>query len=98
MVIVSTEVLNDAAISLFQLLDGARIKAGIFGGYAVDILGGERASDAINCCCAAQKEHLVQLLDGEGGFDVLPLDREDYVALLWSDQILIQLFPDDFPG
>ncbi len=38
--------LNDAAIALSQVLSDARIKFGIFGGYAIAVLGGQRPADS----------------------------------------------------
>ena len=44
--------LNDAAIALSRVLSDARIKFGIFGGYAIAVLGGQRESKDIDCVAA----------------------------------------------
>lgn len=47
--------LNDAAIALSRVLNDAGIKFGIFGGYAIAVLGGQRESKDIDlCCCPVQ--------------------------------------------
>ncbi len=56
--------LNDAAIRLCQLLDAANIKHGIFGGYAIGVLGGPRESKDIDCIASTSKQALIHLLDG----------------------------------
>lgn len=96
--------LNDAAIALCRVLDNAQIHFGIFGGYAVAVMGGPRESKDIDCLAAVTKEQAVKLLDGVDGFSVIPQTREDYVAFLWSDQpdrkhaVLVEIFCEQFPG
>ncbi|OAP54568.1 hypothetical protein AYL99_11016 [Fonsecaea erecta] len=96
--------LNDAAIELYQLLDKANIKHGIFGGYAIGALGGPRENKDIDCIASTSKEALVQLLDGNSGFQCIPQSRTDYVAFLWSDRadrgnaVLVEVFVEQFEG
>lgn len=96
--------LNDAAIRLYQLMDEASIKHGIFGGYAVAVLGGPRESKDIDCLASTSKQALIQLLEGKSGFQYVPQSRTDYVAFLWSDRadrgnaVLVEVFVEQFAG
>lgn len=78
--------LNDAAIRLYQLLDAASIKHGIFGGYAIGALGGPRESEDIDCVVSTSKQAVIQHLDGKSGFQCIPQSRTGYVAFFWSDR------------
>ncbi|KAG4430177.1 hypothetical protein IFR05_014336 [Cadophora sp. M221] len=57
--------LNDAVMSLSRVLSDAGIKFGIFGGYAIAVLGGQRESKDIDCVAALSKQAAVNLLDGD---------------------------------
>lgn len=96
--------LNDAAIALHAVLAAANFKYGIFGGYAVSILGGPRETKDIDCLASASKEQIVALLHGTDGFEYIDQNRTDYVAFLWSDKprdsraVLVEIFVDQFQG
>jgi hypothetical protein len=96
--------LNDAAIALSRVLSDARIKFGIFGGYAIAVLGGQRESKDIDCVAALSKQAVISLLDGRHGFVAVPQTRDDYVAFLWSNNtnranaVLVEIFCEQFPG
>jgi hypothetical protein len=96
--------LNDAAIALYRVLSSAGIRFGIFGGYAIAVLGGQRETKDIDCVAAVTKQHIIDLLDGKEGFVALPQSRQDYVAFLWSDKpsrqnlVLVEIFCEQFPG
>jgi len=96
--------LNDAAIALSRLLDTAGIKFGIFGGYAIAVMGGQRESKDIDCVAALTKQQVIAMLDGKEGFVAVPQTREDYVAFLWSNTtnrqnaVLVEIFCEQFPG
>lgn len=96
--------LNDAAIALHRILAPANIRFGIFGGYAIGVLGGSRESKDIDCLASISKQQIVALLDGKGGFAAIPQGRQDYVAFLWSDRpdrgnaVLVEIFCEQFAG
>lgn len=98
------ERLNDAAIKLHRLLDEVHVQHGIFGGYAIGVLGGNRASKDVDCIASASKESLIAFIDGKQGFQRIPQNRPDYVAFLWSDHsdrrdaVLVELFAEQFEG
>jgi len=95
--------LNDAAIVLYRVLDSAGINFGIFGGYAIAVLGGQRESKDIDCVASVTKEQIIAVMDGVNGFVAVPQGREDYVAFLWSDKpnlqnaVLVEIFCEQFP-
>ena len=96
--------LNDAAISLHRVLNGASVRFGIFGGYAISVLGGFRESKDIDCIASTSKQQIIDLLDGHDGFEAVPQGRQDYVAFLWSDKpdhsnsVLVEVFCEKFAG
>lgn len=96
--------LNDAAISLHQVLNTAGVNYAIFGGYAVTTLGGVRESKDIDCIANVTKEQAIYLLDKKRGFRVIAQTRQDYVAFFWSvagderNSVLVENFPETFPG
>lgn len=93
------ERLNDAAIALNRILSRNGIKFGIFGGYAVGILGGPRESKDVDCLASVTKKQIISLLDGKEGFQCIPQSREDYVAFFWSERpVLVEIFCERFPG
>ncbi|KAI1371553.1 hypothetical protein F4677DRAFT_450205 [Hypoxylon crocopeplum] len=98
------ERLNDAAIALHRVLSGGGVKFGLFGGYAVGVMGGERATKDIDCLASASKDQVVELLHKKDGFVVIPQTRQDYVAFFWDDQaegrdpVLVEIFCEKFPG
>ncbi|KAK2613104.1 hypothetical protein N8I77_000033 [Diaporthe amygdali] len=101
-----TDHLHDAAIALKQVLGQAGVKFGVFGGYAVSVLGGVRESKDIDCLASVTKDQAVALLDGKNGFRVIPQSRQDYVAFFWQDPgkkpgnnpVLVEIFCESFPG
>lgn len=96
--------LNDAAIALHRALAPANIRFGIFGGYAIGVLGGPRESKDIDCLASVSKQQIVALLDGKNGFVAIPQGRQDYVAFLWSDMpdrryaVLVEIFCEQYSG
>ncbi|RDW86945.1 uncharacterized protein DSM5745_03587 [Aspergillus mulundensis] len=96
--------LNDAAIALHRMLTPANVRFGIFGGYAIGVLGGSRESKDIDCLASISKDQVLALLDGKGGFAAVPQGRQDYVAFLWSDSVnranpvLVEIFCEQFAG
>jgi hypothetical protein len=97
--------LNDAAIALARVLSRAGIRFGIFGGYAITVLGGPRESKDIDCMAATvTKQQVLAVLDGIDGFVAVNQSRQDYVAFLWCDSpgrenaVLVEIFPEQFPG
>ncbi|KAJ5951081.1 uncharacterized protein N7479_009494 [Penicillium vulpinum] len=96
--------LNDAAINLHRVLTQNNVHFGIFGGYAIGVLGGARESKDIDCLASISKPQVVALLNGKDGFTVIPQTRQDYVAFLWSDKpdhsnpVLVEIFCEQFSG
>ncbi|KAK7525489.1 uncharacterized protein IWZ02DRAFT_237616 [Phyllosticta citriasiana] len=91
--------LKDAAIAMYATLQASGIKFGIFGGYAVSVLGGNRESKDVDCIVSVSKQEILHILDGKNGFKALPQTREDYVAFLWSENPteLVEIFCAKFP-
>lgn len=106
--IMPTDRLHDAALALHQILGRANIKYGVFGGYAVSVLGGVRESKDVDCLASVTKNDIIKLLDGTNGFTAIPQTREDYVGFFWSEpgkgsaiqpnSVLVEIFCDSFPG
>lgn len=98
------ERLNDAAIALYKGLTAAGIKHGIFGGYAIQALGGPRESKDIDCIASVDKQQVINILNGKEGFEYINQSRDDYVAFFWSDKpsrenaVLVEIFVESFPG
>jgi hypothetical protein len=96
--------LNDAAIALYRVFYAADVKHGIFGGYAIGVLGGPRESKDIDCIASISKQDAIDILDGKEGFHYVDQTRDDYVAFLWSDSpkkerpVLVEIFVEKFPG
>ncbi|KAK7518998.1 hypothetical protein IWZ03DRAFT_375200 [Phyllosticta citriasiana] len=85
---------------MYATLQASGIKFGIFGGYAVSVLGGNRESKDVDCIVSVSKQEILHILDGKNGFKALPQTREDYVAFLWSENPteLVEIFCAKFPG
>jgi hypothetical protein len=89
---------------LNRVLAQNNVKFGIFGGYAVAILGGPRESKDVDCLVSVTKPQILGLLDGQAGFVAVPQSRQDYVAFLWSEKpnreraVLVEIFCEGFPG
>lgn len=96
--------LSDAAIAVHSVLSKADLKFGIFGGYALSILGNPRETAGVDCLVAVDKQQIVDVMDGKEGFVVIPQTRLDYVAFLWTERpdkreaVLVQIFCEKFPG
>ncbi|KAL9107831.1 MAG: hypothetical protein Q9227_007346 [Pyrenula ochraceoflavens] len=96
--------LSDAAMALHRVLTTNGVRFGIFGGYAIGVLGGPRASKDVDCLASVNKGQIIGLLSEEEGFTAVPQSRTDYVAFLWSDQpdrrqaVLVEIFCEQFPG
>lgn len=101
-----TDHLHDTAIALKEVLNQADVKFGVFGGYAVSVLGGFRESKDIDCLASVTKDQAVALLDGKNGFRVIPQSRQDCVAFFWQDPgkkpgnnpVLVEIFCERFSG
>ncbi|KAJ5679400.1 hypothetical protein N7462_007644 [Penicillium macrosclerotiorum] len=99
------ERLNDAAISLHRVLRRNKVSFGIFGGYAIGVLGGTRESKDIDCLASASKEQIISMMDKKDGFVLIPQCRQDYVAFFWCGNppedrypVLVEIFCERFPG
>ncbi len=74
---------------LSKILTEAGIKHGVFGGFAITVLGGPRESKDVDC---------------SNGFTFIPQPSPDYAAFLWSAKpedkgnMLVELFVDTFKG
>ncbi|WEW54789.1 hypothetical protein PRK78_000214 [Emydomyces testavorans] len=96
--------LNDASIALFRVLHSAGIKHGIFGGYAIAVLGGPRESKDVDCIASVSKAQIISILNNKEGFQYIDQSRDDYVAFLWSDRpdraqaVLVEIFVEAFEG
>lgn len=79
--------LNDAAITLGRILDPQGVQFGIFGGGAIAMLGGPRASKDLDVIVVQiQKDTLVRMIDGRGGFRFLNNSRNDVAIFIWNDR------------
>ncbi|KAH8883277.1 hypothetical protein GQ53DRAFT_732457 [Thozetella sp. PMI_491] len=102
--IAASQRLNDAAIALHRVLSREGINFGIFGGFAVGVMGGVRESKDIDCLASSSKEQILHVLDKKEGFEAIPQTRQDYVAFLWSERpdranaVLVEIFCEQFPG
>ncbi|KAL9075495.1 MAG: hypothetical protein Q9161_001567 [Pseudevernia consocians] len=97
--------LSDAAIALHRAFTAENVKYGIFGGYAVSILGGPRDSKDVDCIAALSKEQVVSILSRQPQFTLVPQTRTDYVAFFWNDDprfagdhVFVEVFTEKFPG
>ncbi|KAI0836261.1 hypothetical protein F5Y06DRAFT_288722 [Hypoxylon sp. FL0890] len=95
------ERLNDAAIALYRVFGRERIKFGIFGGYAIGIMGGPRNTKDIDCLASISKDRVIQLFHQNTGFEVITQTRNDYVLLFWMDRakhspIPVKIFCEQF--
>ncbi|KAI1098452.1 hypothetical protein F4804DRAFT_338183 [Jackrogersella minutella] len=100
----SVEHLNDAAIVLHRVFSQEGIKFGIFGGFAIRIMGGLRSTKDIDCLASASKDQVVKLLHKNGGFEAISQVRDNYAAFFWDDQVnshrpvLVEIFCEQFEG
>ncbi|KAG8631689.1 hypothetical protein KVT40_000829 [Elsinoe batatas] len=85
--------LSDAAIALTKALDDLGVEHGIFGGYAVAILGGPRASKDIDCVVNCNKEWLVERLSAVEDFSSMGNARPDLAVFMYKREVLVELFP-----
>lgn len=95
-------------MALQQVLGQANINFGVFGGYAISVLGGVRESKDIDCLASVSKNDVMALLNGRNGFTVIPQSRQDYVAFFWQvpgkssgvkvNPVLVEIFCERFPG
>lgn len=60
--------LGDASIALCQVFSQAGVKCGIFGGYAIAVLGGARTRKDIDYLASVSKEEVLSILDGKNSF------------------------------
>lgn len=74
-----TERLHAAAIALQKAFGDADVQFGIFGGYAVTILGGVRESKDIDCIASLTRARAIVILNEKTGFSLIPQTRQDYV-------------------
>lgn len=89
--------LSDAAIAICKALDELGVDFGIFGGYAVAVLGGPRESKDIDCVVNCSKDWLVQKLSKVDGFRSSGNVRPDFASFLYGEHnILLEFFPSTF--
>jgi hypothetical protein len=89
--------LSDAAIAINDACREIGVEFGIFGGYAVAVLGGPRESKDIDCVVNCEKEWLVEKLSQIRGFRSMGNTRADLASFLYGDEnILIEFFPGKF--
>ena len=98
-----TERLHKAALALYAALSSANVQHGIFGGYAIAVLGGPRASKDVDCVTVSDRAGLVAIIGARSDFTLIPQTREDYVSFFWHEMpnsrpVLVELFPTQFPG
>ncbi|PKY07173.1 hypothetical protein P168DRAFT_324609 [Aspergillus campestris IBT 28561] len=80
------ERLNDAAIALNYHLTQNQTPHGIFGGYAITVLGKTRETDNIDCLASITKHECITLLNGKSGFVAKPRPRQDWIQFEWSEE------------
>lgn len=88
--------LSLAAVSISTILSKNGTKHGIFGGWAVNILGGLRVTKDIDCLAAIGKDELLELMAKQENWTKIPNMRDDYTAFFWDDHlkrpILVEIF------
>ena len=86
--------LSDAAIAICKALDELGVDFGIFGGYAIAMLGGPRESKDIDCVVNCDKEWLVRQLSRIEGFQSMGNTRPDLAQFIFGNSnVLLELFP-----
>lgn len=87
---VTNQDLADASIALSRILTKRKVKFGLFGEYAVTLLGGQRSCTKLDCRIATTKDNLLRLIDGKGGFRASkPLCRPNgsgAIGILWNSK------------
>ncbi|KAF1818434.1 uncharacterized protein K489DRAFT_413725 [Dissoconium aciculare CBS 342.82] len=91
----STPKLSDAAIAISKALgDQLGVEFGIFGGFAIAVLGGPRESKNIDCVVNCSKEWLVNNLGKIDGFRSTGNSRPDLASFLYGENhVLLECFP-----
>lgn len=88
--------LSQAATEISKILSDNGVKHGIFGGWAINVLGGERVTKDVDCLAAIGKDELLKLIVKQKGWTAIPNMREDYAALFWDDHlerpVLVEIF------
>ena len=84
--------LSDAAIALHRILTNANIDFGIFGGYAINTIGGNRTSKDIDCAIGCGKPKIIEILANFPQFTNMNNSRDD-VAMFMLGEVLIEFFP-----
>lgn len=88
--------LSAAAVAISRILSDRGIKHGIFGGWAVNALGGVRATKDIDLMAAIGKDELWKLMEGRSGWVIIPNMREEYASFFWDDvlnkPVLVEIF------
>lgn len=84
--------LSDAAAVIYNIFSPRKIDYGIFGGFAVNALGGNRTSKDLNCAVRCSKQQLVALLLQFPQLQNIGNVRED-VAIFMLGEVLIEFFP-----
>ncbi|KAI6850013.1 hypothetical protein KC343_g2432 [Hortaea werneckii] len=86
--------LADAAIAMNKALEALGVDFGIFGGYAIAVLGGPRESKDIDCTVNCTKDWLVEKLSQVEGFRSMGNTRPDLAQFIYGDSgVLIECFP-----
>ena len=86
--------LSDAAIALHRILTSAEIEFGIFGGYAINTIGGDRTSKDNDCAIGCDKAKIVEVLAGIPQFRYMNNSRDE-VAMFMLGDVLIEFFPSE---
>lgn len=81
--------LSLAAVSISTILSENGIEHGIFWGWAVNMLGGHRATTDIDCLAAIGKDELLELMVNQQDWTKIPNMREDYTAFSQDDPVEI---------
>lgn len=84
--------LSDAAIALYEIFERQGIAFGIFGGYAINTLGGNRTSKDIDCAIGCNKARIVEVMSKHREFHSMNNSRDD-VAMFTFGEVLIECFP-----
>lgn len=107
---VTNQDLADAAIALSRTLTNHQVRFGLFGEYAVALLGGQRSCTKLDCRIATDKAKLLQLLDGKDGFragdPLLRPNGNGALGMMWNSAhdkarlstVWVLLRCDDCPG
>ncbi|CAK4031392.1 Hypothetical predicted protein [Lecanosticta acicola] len=84
--------LSDVAIVTHRIFAPRGIDFGFFGGFAINLLGGNRTSKDLDCAVDMDKEEIVELFEQFPHFQYLGNTRGD-VAKFMLGEVLLEMFP-----